>query len=245
VIENNEFRYNSATWGGGINLLYAANVVVRYNLFVADSAEYGGAIYLGDANNIRMHNNTIDSCISPIGNGGGISILYCFDDTSFNNIITNCSGYGIWHSGNSGCLTDYDDCWSNSPVDYSGITPGAGSLSADPHFVGGIPFNYNLQGSSPCINAGNPDPLYNDPNGSRNDMGRYLYAITLGDANGDGSTNVADVVFIINYIFIGGAAPQPLVAGDINCDGSINIADVVHLIIYIFSGGAAPCVSPE
>jgi hypothetical protein len=330
-------------------LLYAANVVVRYNLFVADSSQqHGGAIYLGNSSNIRMLNNTIDSCVSLNNTGGGISYIYCTNDTSFNNIITNCSGYGIWQLGSSGYLANYDDCWSNLPSDYTGITPGAVSLSVDPRFVGGIPFNYHLQGSSPCINAGNPDPLYNDPDGSRNDMGRYFYAnlppasfdlllpadqldssvwvlnptfswqgavdpdtadlitytlyiasdsqfvfaaertgikqaeytpdfdlvwstrywwkaratdgggITVwsnsvftfrtsvpGDANDDASVNIAENVFLVNYIFMNGAAPEPMFVADSNCDGSINIADVVHLIIYIFSGGLAPCADLE
>ena len=62
-----------------------------------------------------------------------------------------------------------------------------------------------------------------------------------GDVDGDGSVTVADVVFLINYIFIGGAAPQPLFLGDVDCSGSINIADCVYLIKYIFSGGPEPC----
>jgi hypothetical protein len=243
IIERNEFRHNSASCGAGIDLSDAINVIVRYNLFVADSAaEYGGAIYLRNATKIRMINNTIDSCVSPTNNGGGISILLGSTDTLLNNIITNCSGYGIWRSASGSCSANYDDCWSNLPADYLGIAPGAGSLSIDPHFVGGIPFSYHLQGSSPCINAGNPDPLYNDLDGSRNDMGRYFYTMTLGDANGDGYTNISDVVFLINYIFLGGMAPQPLMVGDNNCDGSINIGDVVYLIRYLFSGGQTPCV---
>ncbi|MBD3218191.1 MAG: hypothetical protein GF310_07935, partial [candidate division Zixibacteria bacterium] len=28
-----------------------------------------------------------------------------------------------------------------------------------------------------------------------------------GDANGDGAVNVSDAVWVINYVFIGGAAP--------------------------------------
>jgi hypothetical protein len=28
---------------------------------------------------------------------------------------------------------------------------------------------------SPCIDAGNPDPLFNDPDGTRNDMGALYY----------------------------------------------------------------------
>ena len=66
--------------------------------------------------------------------------------------------------------------------------------------------------------------------------------MTLGDADGDGSVTIADVVFLINYIFMGGAAPQPVSLGDADCSGSINIADAVYLISYIFSHGLPPCM---
>jgi len=61
-----------------------------------------------------------------------------------------------------------------------------------------------------------------------------------GDITGDGQINAGDVVFLINYLFIGGPAPQPLSAGDINGDCAINSADVVYLINYLFVGGPAP-----
>jgi len=61
-----------------------------------------------------------------------------------------------------------------------------------------------------------------------------------GDANGDGQINIGDVVFLINYLFIGGQAPQPLSAGDPNGDCVVDIADVVYLINYLFAGGPTP-----
>jgi hypothetical protein len=64
---------------------------------------------------------------------------------------------------------------------------------------------------------------------------------TYGDANGDGTVDISDAVYLILYIFSGGSAPEPLEAGDANCDGGVDISDVVYLITYIFSGGAAPC----
>ncbi|MCX6833131.1 MAG: PKD domain-containing protein [candidate division Zixibacteria bacterium] len=62
-----------------------------------------------------------------------------------------------------------------------------------------------------------------------------------GDANGDATVDISDVVSLIAYIFSGGPAPSPLLAGDANCDGGVDISDAVYLISYIFSGGPAPC----
>jgi hypothetical protein len=63
---------------------------------------------------------------------------------------------------------------------------------------------------------------------------------SYGDANGDGHINSSDVVFLINYLFKGGPAPQPLSAGDANGDCVVNSADVVYLINYLFKGGEIP-----
>jgi hypothetical protein len=62
-----------------------------------------------------------------------------------------------------------------------------------------------------------------------------------GDANNDGEINVADVLFLINYLFAGGPVPDPWVNGDVNCNGGINSDDVVYLINYLFLGGPSPC----
>ncbi len=62
-----------------------------------------------------------------------------------------------------------------------------------------------------------------------------------GDANGDWTINVGDAVFVINYIFKSGPAPNPIEAGDANCDGARNVGDAVYVINYIFKSGPAPC----
>jgi hypothetical protein len=64
-----------------------------------------------------------------------------------------------------------------------------------------------------------------------------------GDFNGDGSIDVGDVVFSINYLFANGPTLTPLQAGDVNCDEIIDTADIVYLINYLFIGGAPPCES--
>jgi len=77
--------------------------------------------------------------------------------------------------------------------------------------------------------------------------GKYLTVIKyspsetiLGDADSDGNINLADVVFIIGYIFRGGPAPDPLDSADANCDSDVNLADAMFLINYIFNGGNPP-----
>jgi hypothetical protein len=61
-----------------------------------------------------------------------------------------------------------------------------------------------------------------------------------GDANGDSLVDIADVVYLINYLFTDGPAPDPLWVGDANCDGVVDIADVVYLLNYLFLSGPPP-----
>jgi subtilisin family serine protease len=70
---------------------------------------------------------------------------------------------------------------------------------------------------------------------------RTLTQATCGDADHSGSIDISDAVFLISYIFSGGAAPYSFTTADADCSGSINISDAVTLIAYIFSGGTLPC----
>ncbi|MCC6963521.1 MAG: hypothetical protein IT585_09745 [candidate division Zixibacteria bacterium] len=62
-----------------------------------------------------------------------------------------------------------------------------------------------------------------------------------GDADGSGAISISDAVCLINYIFAGGPAPDPLAAGDADSSGTISISDAVYVINYIFAAGPVPC----
>ena len=68
----------------------------------------------------------------------------------------------------------------------------------------------------------------------------YEYESMLGDVNRDGKTSIADAVFMVNYLFNSGPAPDPLSIGNVNCIAEIDITDVVYLINYLFKSGPAP-----
>lgn len=63
-----------------------------------------------------------------------------------------------------------------------------------------------------------------------------------GDANYDLVVNVADAVYMINYVFGGGPGPEPysVLSGDANGDRQANVGDAVYIINYVFSGGPLP-----
>ncbi|MBN1125901.1 MAG: right-handed parallel beta-helix repeat-containing protein [Sedimentisphaerales bacterium] len=99
--------------------------------------------------------------------------------TIMNNIIVN-NTTGIFYyayTGDGQIL--YNDVWGNSYRNYHDNStastfmpsPGTGQISADPLFDPEYPGFYYLTDESPCKDTGNPAPSYNDPDGTRNDMG--------------------------------------------------------------------------
>ncbi len=61
-----------------------------------------------------------------------------------------------------------------------------------------------------------------------------------GDANADGDPNIADAVFILSHLFIGGPAPSCLKTADVNDDAGLNVADAVALLMHLFLAAPPP-----
>ena len=89
------------------------------------------------------------------------------------NIIANNGTYGVYDHGSTGFSSSYNNFYNNPDGNIGSInTSSNGNISVDPQFVSNTDFN--LLSSSPCIDAGDPSSTYNDPDGTRNDMG-YRY----------------------------------------------------------------------
>jgi hypothetical protein len=61
-----------------------------------------------------------------------------------------------------------------------------------------------------------------------------------GDVNRNDNVTVADVVFLVNYLFKGGPEPYYLACGDVNRDCQNTVSDAVYLVNYLFKGGPLP-----
>ncbi|OGC76012.1 MAG: hypothetical protein A2145_00915 [candidate division Zixibacteria bacterium RBG_16_40_9] len=61
-----------------------------------------------------------------------------------------------------------------------------------------------------------------------------------GDATGDRKVDLADLIFLVNYVFKGGPAPLIVVAGDANGDCKTDLGDIIFLVNYVFKGGTTP-----
>jgi len=62
---------------------------------------------------------------------------------------------------------------------------------------------------------------------------------TPGDANNNGTTNIADAIYIIDRVFGIPPGPAPVFCdeGDSNGNGTVNIADAIYHINAIFNFG--------
>ena len=82
--------------------------------------------------------------------------------------------------------------------------------------------------------------------GSTNFEDRSGYAhsawVWHGDTNGDGKTDLSDVINVAKYYFgYPGFEIRPMEAGDVNCDNIINLGDPIYLANYLLKGGPPPC----
>ena len=73
----------------------------------------------------------------------------------------------------------------------------------------------------------------------RPDLIDYCCAVP-GDANSDGSCNLGDALFLVNYVFRSGPSPLCPAEADPNLDCLANLGDAVYIIDYAFRAGAAP-----
>ena len=64
-----------------------------------------------------------------------------------------------------------------------------------------------------------------------------------GDVDESGSITSADIIYLVNYVFKGGAEPTcSALSGDVNCSGTVNSADIIYLVGYVFKGGVPPAI---
>jgi len=61
-----------------------------------------------------------------------------------------------------------------------------------------------------------------------------------GDANGDGTVDISDPIFIWNWVFQGGPVPPCLDGADADDNSKIESADGDRIWNYLFNGGLAP-----
>lgn len=188
VIDSCIFGENSsrAVYGWTVDGLTVSNCIGYDNT----GNMYGGAfVSVASSANVQIVGNTIVNNIAE-SQGSGVWLDNCQGGLIRNNIVAyNQGGWGVLTSNCTDVVCDYNDVYGNEPDNYPGVEPGQGSISLDPIFVDTFAYDFRLQDVSPCVDAGHPDPSYNDPDGTRSDLGAIATICTdTSDVDGDGVT---------------------------------------------------------
>ena len=160
-ITENIFHSNISGVSNPLTVLYTDGALISYNLFY----DNGGINVIWTIGTSEIINNTI------VDNERGI---YCQGSNSViqNNIITDNTDYAI--VGEYAVL-DYNNIWNNGWNNLLSVH----GLSTDPLYYNSELNDYSLLPYSPCLDAGNPDTVYNDPDGTPNDMGAFPFDYAL------------------------------------------------------------------
>ena len=160
IVKNCVFRNNGARYGGGL-AAFNSNVIIENNIFINNDADlFGGAMFLLNSTAIII-NNTIyhNYCVNF---GGGIVFWDPLSTELQNNII-----YDYYSPTPDGPIAIASGDSTNISELYNYLAFG----EMDPMFISID--NLHLSSNSPCIDSGNPDPAYNDFDGTRNDQGAF------------------------------------------------------------------------
>jgi hypothetical protein len=208
LIKGNRIYDNSATRYGygcaihvGDDTSFSRNDTVCYNLIYDNSCHGADIRILRDVDSLEIFNNTIYVA-------GWNGILYQANGrvNIQNNIVFNAVTDGIekdWKF--SGTVVCEYNCLYENGQNLDNIVAGPGMIYTNAQFSDIAVHDYSLRYTSPCINAGNPDPKYNNPDGTRNDIGAIPYtdyprAIDL-NMFPDSSSHVISQIPIFRWTF--------------------------------------------
>jgi hypothetical protein len=61
-----------------------------------------------------------------------------------------------------------------------------------------------------------------------------------GDLNMDDVVDISDLTMFVEYLFMGGAAPEVIEVADMNASGQVDVTDLTYFVEYMFASGPAP-----
>ncbi len=167
TITNNIISHNSSGGGqgGGIWIVNDSNALIVQNLFYANTASQGGAIYLsmpsGSIGPVLVNNTIVGG--SGVSQGSAVW-AGGFDNQAlfYNNLLIGLSGQNAvycdaTYSSSPPAFTN-NDAYSPSGTGLQGTCASEssqnGNISLDPMFVNAATNKYQLQPGSPAINTG-------------------------------------------------------------------------------------------
>lgn len=180
VIEHNVIEGNVALhvsgplgFGGGVACLTEVSTTLNANIIHANSADFGGGIYLRDLGSAMMlSNNIIDHNTASQSGGGIFSDFTPYSETVINNtLVANTAavrGGGLFCHKSPYVVNSilWDNTAPEGPeiygakpkVRYSNVKggwTGLGNIDVDPDFIDGPNGDYHITYRSACRSAGN------------------------------------------------------------------------------------------
>jgi CSLREA domain-containing protein len=254
TLTNSAVHANTAKYaGGGLHLVAVSATITNATIAGNTSGEPGGGLDVSSTvdfpSNVTLLSSTVAQNRSYNGGGGGISVYQTSHVGIKNTIVagnfTGCPLCFITESNCAGTVNSAGNSVVPSACTVSGPVltgnPALGPLQENGGTNG--PTYAPLAGSS-AINTGTVGgcPLTDQRGVQRKpgvacEIGAYE-VLPCGDVNGDGAVTVADVFFLINFLFAAGPFPPGL--ANVNGDGAVTVGDVFTLINFLFAGGTAP-----
>jgi len=148
--------------GYGIQINFTSSGAMANNIVLQSARGICVAVY--DSLNTVVTNNAL------FGNTEYGIEIYAMSGTTFpenNLLISNETGINQLYAPNPISIS-YNAFWENDSA-YMGCIADSTNLFTDPMVQDTI--NFRLLTGSPCINAGDPNPFFNDVDSTRNDIG--------------------------------------------------------------------------
>ncbi|MCK4311243.1 MAG: DUF1565 domain-containing protein, partial [Candidatus Cloacimonetes bacterium] len=196
IITNN----SASDDGGGIYCVYSNPSFENVNIASNSASNYGGGICCHHFSDPCLENVTISD--NNADSGGGIYCCNSSDPVLMNCILWDDSPQEVYFNGaaNPNTITiSYSDIQggeagiitnNNGTVNWL-----EGNIDADPLFADTL---YHLSFASPCIDTGNPDPIYYDPEDPDN-PGFALYpsmGTIINDMGAYGGPNASGWIYV-------------------------------------------------
>ncbi|MFO7973162.1 MAG: PKD domain-containing protein, partial [Candidatus Hydrogenedentota bacterium] len=174
--------------GGGANqhvVTAAQDCVIRG--FTVSDAGTEGAVFVPESMNCAVTNCVLSDSGKGLLAAAGAEVVF------ENNTVYNNATYGLrgesgasfgsvqnsifsmngtaFSADSGGVASSGYNCFFGNTTDYNGPAAAGTDFSGDPLFVDAASANFHLEAASPCRDAGNPDPSYDDKDGTLNDVG--------------------------------------------------------------------------